>query len=189
MKRWSIFILVVPVCLSAVSYGEISFGLNPYIHPNSLDFDVDYDSLQPDGYILEISQNALTINPLWHHFAWPAGISCDLWKGDFFVTEYISPGNYQTGEIGSLADHFDLKESFNGYAWNGSVVYDSNRGSFYINEYENGTLNRFTINGFDGYTYEKSYDLNSLISEIYMVILIGLLVFSAIRMKMRFRSA
>lgn len=190
MKRWSILMFAVTVFLSAVSYGEISFDVNPYVYPNSPDLDVDYDSSQPDGYILVINKNGRAANLMWHRFNLPVEILHALQIDDVFGTEYISQGNYQPGGISSLADHFNLKESFEGYSRNGSLVYGSNRESFYVNEYKGNTLNRFSINGFDDFTYEKSYDLNSLISGIYMVILIVLLllVFSTVRTNMRFRS-
>ena len=188
MKHWLIFMLVAPVFLSAASSGDISFDSRPYVHPNSFDFEVDYDNSHPDGYILEISQDARTINPMRQNFTSPAGISCDLRTSDVFVTEYISPGNYQAGEVSSLTDYFKLKKSVKRYGWDGSLVYDSNRENFYVNEYKGDTLNRCSIDGFDGHIYKKSYGLNLLISEIYIVILIGLLVFLVIRVKMRFRS-
>jgi hypothetical protein len=180
----------VTVFLSAVSYGEISFDVNPYVYPNSPDLDVDYDSSQADGYILVINQNGQAVNLMWHRFNSPAEIFHGLQIDDVFGREYVSQGNYQPGGISSLAEHFNLKESFEEYGRNGSFVYGSNRESFYVNEYKGNTLNRLSIDGFDDFTYEKSYDLNSLISGIYMVILIVLLllVFSTVRTNMRFRS-
>jgi hypothetical protein len=188
MKRWSIPVLVVSIFLSSVSYGDISFGTDPYIHPNSFGLPVDYDDSPPDGYILVMSKNGRTIHSTWQRFISLAGITYDSETGDVFVMEYISPRNYQVSELSSSVDYFVFKEPIEGYGWDRSLVYGSNTESFYVNGYKGDTLNRFSIDGFNDYTYEKSYDLNSLISEMYIVILIGLLVFSTIRAKMRFRS-
>jgi len=188
MKPWSIFMLAVPAFLSAVSYGEISFDINPYIHPNSIDLAVDFDNSPSDGYILEINQNGRTMNPAWHRFNSSAGIFYDPCTDNTFVTEYISQGNYLIGELNSSVYDFGIKKPFGGYSLDNNLLYSSTSDGFYVNEYEGNALNRFAINAFDDLSYEKSYDLNSLISEIYIVILIGLLVFSFIRVKMRLRS-
>ena len=188
MKPWSIFMLAVPVFLSPVSYGDISFDTNPYIHFDSLDTNIDFDNSQSDGYILEMNQNGQTINPAWHRFNSSAGIFYDPCTDNTFTTEYISKGNYLIGELNSSVYDFSIKEPFGGYSLDKSLVYSSTSDSFYVNEYKGNALDRFAINAFDDLSYEKSYDLNSLISEIYIVILIGLLVFSVIRVKMRLRS-
>ena len=180
--------LAAPVFLLAVSDGDISFDINPYIHPNSLDLAFDYDNSLPDRYIPVMSQNGHTIYPAVQRFASLAGISYDPQIDNVFVMEYNSPRNYRVSELSSSVDRFNLKKPFGGYGWSGSLVYGSNTESFYLNEYKSDTLNQFSIDGFDDYTYEKSYDLNSLISEIYIVIIIGLLVFTTVRATMRFRT-
>jgi hypothetical protein len=180
--------LAVPIFLSGISYGDISFDTNPYVHSESPDINVDFDNSPSDGYIFEMNQNGRTINPAWHRFTPPAGIFYDPCTDNTFVAEYISQGNYLTGELNPSGYDFGIKKTVVGYSLDEGLAYGSASDNFYVNEYKGNALNRFSINVFDDLGYEKSYDLNSLISEMYIVILIGLLVFSIVRVRMRFRS-
>jgi len=183
MKRLAILLLAVPVFFSAVSYGDISFDTSPYIHPNSPGLAVDHNDSPPDRYILEISQDGRSIYSMWQRFTSLAETSYDPETDNVFVPGYISPRNYRVIKLSSSVDRFDLEELFGGCGWDKGLVCDSTTESFYVNEYNSNIFNQYSINEFDEYAYEKSYDPNSLTSEIYVSILIVLMVFSTIRLR------
>jgi hypothetical protein len=170
---------------SAVSYGDISFDTSPHIHPNSVSWAFDFTDSLPDKYIPGINLDEQKIHPIFQRFTSFTGTSFDPEVDNLFIPTYHSQRNYRVVELRPSTDRFDLEESFGRLVWNKDLICDSTTESFYVNEYTSNTLNQYSTSGFGEYDYEKSFELNSLISEIYVSILIGLLVFSAYKLKAR----